>query len=190
MKDLFINFFKYIKSVLVHKFWVCYYCFISGIYWRGIVHDISKFSFTEMSEGIKYFKDNQCSAELCRKDKGYSLAKLHHKGRNKYCPEYWMDTYDGKEIIVPMPYKYIVEFLCDILGKARQYNDKDGSFSYKSLYSWWNDWSMCNIKMNDSGKDMITHVLNYLAMGFKPIVILNRKFLKRLYNKSKERYVN
>lgn len=179
----FKNIINYVRTVCVHKFWVCYYCFIAGLYWRGLVHDLSKFSYDEFSEGIKYYNGNQSTMAFCRNEKGYSLSWLHHRGRNKHHPEYWTEIYDGQEIIVPMPYKYLVEFICNLLGKARSLNDKEGSFSYKSLYNWWKDWKMENTKMVEKDKAFVTTILHYLSMDFKPKIILCNKFLKRIYNK-------
>lgn len=47
---------KLLKRILIHKFWVAYYCFQVGLYWQGIVHDLSKFSWTEFSRSIKYWE--------------------------------------------------------------------------------------------------------------------------------------
>lgn len=48
---------KLLKRILVHKFWVAYYCFQAGLYWQGLTHDLSKFSRTEFSRSIKYWDD-------------------------------------------------------------------------------------------------------------------------------------
>ena len=40
---------KHVIRILVHKFWVAYYCFKLGLYWQGIIHDLSKFSYIEFS---------------------------------------------------------------------------------------------------------------------------------------------
>ena len=41
-----INIFKHLRKILIHKYWVCLYCFKCGLYWRGLVHDLSKFPIT------------------------------------------------------------------------------------------------------------------------------------------------
>lgn len=46
---------KLIKRILTHKYYVAKYCFQIGLYWQGITHDLSKFSFTEFSRAIKYW---------------------------------------------------------------------------------------------------------------------------------------
>ena len=43
----------HVRTVLIHKWYVGYYCFKAGLYKQGIFHDISKFSYTEFMESIK-----------------------------------------------------------------------------------------------------------------------------------------
>ena len=50
------KFFGHFKNILVHKWWVLYYCHKFGITWRGIVHDLSKFHPTEFIESVKYYQ--------------------------------------------------------------------------------------------------------------------------------------
>lgn len=58
---------KLIKRILTHKYYVAKYCFQIGLYWQGITHDLSKFSFTEFSRAIKYWDDNISSlANECK----------------------------------------------------------------------------------------------------------------------------
>ena len=58
---------KLIKRILTHKYYVAKYCFQIGLYWQGITHDLSKFSFTEFSRAIKYWDDKMSSlANECR----------------------------------------------------------------------------------------------------------------------------
>lgn len=49
--------FKHLIRIIKHKYWVAHYCFQLGLYWQGIVHDWSKFSYTEFSRSIKYWDD-------------------------------------------------------------------------------------------------------------------------------------
>jgi len=128
-------FLKHFKTVCTHKFWVMYYCFKFGLYWQGIVHDLSKFSYTEFSESVKYYTGTRSPIEACKEDKGYSDAWLHHKGRNKHHYEYWQDNFDNGTTHLEMPFKYVLEMLCDNIAASRTYNGKD--FSFLKLYEWW-----------------------------------------------------
>lgn len=55
---------KLIKRILTHKYYVAKYCFQIGLYWQGITHDLSKFSFTEFSRAIKYWDDKSHYVEI------------------------------------------------------------------------------------------------------------------------------
>ncbi|WP_442876880.1 DUF5662 family protein [Catenibacterium sp.] len=70
--------------MLTHKYYVAKYCFQIGLYWQGITHDLSKFSFTEFSGAIKYWDDNISSLANECKILGYSQTFLHHRGRNPH----------------------------------------------------------------------------------------------------------
>ena len=74
-----------------HKWVVFKLCCKVGQPWRGLVHDLSKYSPTEFWEGVKYFNGKHSPITDAKKDKGYSQAWLHHKGRNKHHTDYWVD---------------------------------------------------------------------------------------------------
>lgn len=80
---------NHLKTVLTHKKYVMKYCFKAGLYWQGIVHDLSKFSPTEFWESVKYYQGTRSPIDACKEENGMSLAWLHHKGRNKHHYEYW-----------------------------------------------------------------------------------------------------
>lgn len=119
-----MNFFKHLCKVLIHKFWVMYYCCKYGIIWQGITHDISKFSFTEFLESYKYYVGNSSPINEAFKDKGYSKAWIHHFHKNPHHFEYWVYITDNKVIPLKMPNKYVLELCCDWLGAGRAYMGK------------------------------------------------------------------
>lgn len=148
------NSFLHTKRILTHKFWVCYYCFRCGLYWQGIIHDLSKFSPTEFFESIRYYKDGVSPIVIAKKENGISYGWLHHKGRNPHHYEYWTDNYDGGIIFQFIPKKYAYEMICDYLGAARTYGD----FSYIKEYEWWeNKKASSNISMHWKIKLFITN---------------------------------
>lgn len=115
---------KLIKRILTHKYYVAKYCFQIGLYWQGITHDLSKFSFTEFSRAIKYWDDKMSSlANECR-ILGYSQTFLHHRGRNPHHYEYWIHSLDNGGIPAKMPKKYVLELICDYLAAAKTYGDE------------------------------------------------------------------
>ena len=118
------NIFKHIKLVTKHKWIVFKLCCKIGIPWRGFMHDWSKFSPTEFWESVKYYDGHRSPIMVCKADKGYSEAWLHHKGRNKHHHQYWIDLSLPEKAII-MPYKYAAEMVCDELAAGIVYNGKN-----------------------------------------------------------------
>ena len=135
-----MNYFKnalgHLKTVLIHKFWVFKYAKQIGIPYRGLLHDLSKFSWVEFSESVKFYQGGKSSPiNAAKKEQGYSLAWQHHKGRNPHHYEYWTDKYDSGTIALKMPFKYVVEMIADYLGAGRAYQGE--SFTLTGEYDWW-----------------------------------------------------
>ena len=111
--------------VTKHRWIVFKLCCRAGIPWRGLIHDLSKFSPTEFLAGVKYFTEGKHSPILNEKiEEGYSKAWLHHKGRNKHHLEYWVD-YATRQVAPVIPYKFIVEAICDELAAGIVYRGDD-----------------------------------------------------------------
>lgn len=94
-KNYIINTFRHFKKVCTHKRWVFYYCCKVGIPFQGLMHDLSKFSPTEFLESVKYYQGTSSPIDACKKENGWSVAWMHHKGRNKHHYEYWQDNFDN-----------------------------------------------------------------------------------------------
>ena len=82
---------KHFCTINHHKHLVMKGCFAVGLYKQGLLHDLSKYTPTEFLVGCKYYQGTMSPNNAERKDKGYSSAWLHHKGRNKHHMEYWID---------------------------------------------------------------------------------------------------
>ena len=106
---------SHLRTVQHHRFLVLRHCWRVGLYWQGLTHDLSKFSPVEFSAGAKYYQGNRSPNEIERREKGYSAAWLHHKGRNKHHLEYWIDyAADGSGMCgMKMPIQYVIEMFCD-----------------------------------------------------------------------------
>jgi len=98
-------------------------CLRCGIPFRGLLHDLSKYSPCEFFESAKYYQGNRSPIVFARKENGVSRAWLHHKGRNPHHIEYWLD--DDCEMTPLMPYKYAVECACDKISATKVYNGKN-----------------------------------------------------------------
>lgn len=130
------KFFGHLKTVLVHKYWVLVYCRKLGITWRGITHDLSKFSPVEFWESVRYWDGKTSPIVKCKADKGYSLAWQHHKGRNRHHYEYWVDNLDQGGTPIKMPWKDLLELIADYLGAGRAYNNAGKDSILKHEKEW------------------------------------------------------
>lgn len=100
-------------------------CFSVGLYWQGLLHDLSKYMPSEFLVGARYYQGTQSPNNAERMEKGYSSAWLHHKGRNKHHYEYWMDYSARLGVgIIPakMPLRYVVEMFIDRMAASKNYN--------------------------------------------------------------------
>lgn len=139
-----MNFLKHLHTINRHKKLVMKYCFKVGLYRQGILHDISKYSPVEFWTGVTYFQGTKSPNSAEKQEKGYSLAWLHHKGRNKHHLEYWIDYGLGDDKHVKgmeMPVKYVVEMFCDRVAACHIYNkekytDSDGLNYYRRSKSY------------------------------------------------------
>lgn len=111
---------EHFKTVSRHRYLVFILAAKSGIFFRGLVHDLSKYSKTEFFENVKYYNGKHSPIVDARKDKGYSLSWIHHKACNKHHYEYWYDV--ASESVPVMPYKYAVEMVCDRVAASKNYN--------------------------------------------------------------------
>ena len=119
-----MHFIKHFITITKHRHKVLVYCFRCGLYRQGLVHDLSKYSFTEFIPGAKYCTGSRSPIYFERQDKGYSLAWLHHKGRNKHHTDYWVDlSAPDKTPIIPYP--YVAEMICDKLAAGIIYKGKE-----------------------------------------------------------------
>ncbi len=115
---------KHFKTITKHRHLVMKMCFRIGLYRQGLLHDLSKYSWTEFSRGCRYYQGNRSPNNYEREVRGFSLSWLHHKGRNKHHFEYWLDYNEHKSGSVrgmPMPRRYIAEMYCDRVAACITY---------------------------------------------------------------------
>lgn len=166
------KFFGHLKTVTKHKYWVWHYMNKCGLKWgwRGLWHDMSKFSPTEFWESVKYYSGTRSPIDACKEENGISMAWMHHKGRNPHHYEYWVDNFDHGGEPKEMPWRYKVEMICDYLAAGRAYMGKN--FSYKAEYEWWLKKLELPRRQHENDKKFVTNVLQQLAYeeemgGFK-----------------------
>lgn len=115
---------RHFRTITAHRHMVIRHCRRAGIFWQGLLHDLSKYTPAEFAVGARFYTDGSRSPnETERQTYGYSKAWLHHKGRNRHHFEYWTD-YDPvtKKIRpLPMPDRYIIEMACDRIAASKIY---------------------------------------------------------------------
>ena len=118
---------KHFKTITKHRHVVIVHCFKAGVFWQGLRHDLSKYSPTEFIPGMKYYAGTHSPNETERAKFGYSLAWIHHKGRNKHHFEYWTDYNPKSKVVEPvkMPMRYVAEMFCDRVAAGKIYNGKN-----------------------------------------------------------------
>ena len=152
------NIIGHFNTINKHRWIVFKLSIKAGIPLRGLLHDLSKYSPTEFLESAKYYQGGKRSPiPATRDDKGYSIAWLHHKGRNKHHFEYW---YDQKQIEIPvLPRKYAKELICDMLAAGIVYAGKDWTQEFEINY--WNKvepTTIANEKMKIFCKEVFTEI--------------------------------
>ena len=117
------KFWGHLSTITKHRHCVIKHCFKAGIFFQGLGHDLSKYSPSEFLRGVKNYQGTRSPNDRERELYGYSVAWLHHKGRNKHPFEYWTDYNPVTKIVQPvkMPLKYVIEMFCDRVAASKIY---------------------------------------------------------------------
>ena len=130
---------KHFITITKHRHLVMKLCFKMGLYKQGLLHDLSKYSYTEFSNSAKYYVGTYSPTISERKEKGYSDIWMHHKGRNKHHYEYWFDfsNVEKKYVPIKIPIQYVKEMICDRIAASKVYlKDK---YTKSSALEYFND---------------------------------------------------
>ena len=122
------NAWGHFKTITKHRHMVMANCFRVGLYWQGLTHDLSKYSWTEFRAGIRYYQNGKRSPNAAEREAcGYSEAWMHHKGRNKHHFEYWTDLNLQTNVYepMPMPTRYVAEMVMDRIAACKNYMGKN-----------------------------------------------------------------
>ena len=155
----------HLRTIQTHRKWVRRYCRMAGIPWRGITHDLSKYSPIEFFESARYWTGTRSPVDACKEENGVSLAWLHHKGRNTHHYEYWIDNFSKGGEPLLMPLKDFTEQVCDFLGAGRAYNPQ--GFTYSREYEWWKN-NRDKKKMHEKNKMMLDLIFFELSITENP----------------------
>lgn len=124
---------KYLKYVLRHKWFVTIECFKMGLFLRGIMHDMSKFLPSEFIPYARFFYGKYPSLNDVHGDqrnrisiwkegaaKAFDFAWLLHQKRNDHHWQWWiLPEDDGGTKIMPMSLNAIKELVADWIGAGR-----------------------------------------------------------------------
>lgn len=131
---------KYAKYVLRHKWFVLIQCAKRGIFWRGLMHDISKIHPSEWVPYVNFFhgtpKPSVRDSTGYYKptdtgDAAFDFAWLLHQKRNRHHWQWWiLPEDDGGVKVLPMQEPYRTEMICDWLGAGKA----QGSLSVNAWY--------------------------------------------------------
>lgn len=158
------NLIKHLKIVSTHRKFVRKACFKMRIPLHGFLHDLSKYSITELLI-CKYYTGTRSPHQNARSMLGYSPSWIHHYHTNKHHYQFWWDEdEEGNIIPMKMPYDYVIESFCDMLGASKAYNLDE--WQPKMLLNYWE--TMCvgkRIMHEDSTKlvDLLIRKLNELG---------------------------
>lgn len=133
---------KYLRYIVIHKWFVALACFRRGLYWQGIIHDWSKFLPSEWFPYARFFYarvDERLRQSAVRqlghdpftpdsvhRDR-FNVAWLKHQHRNPHHYQFWiLRNDDGTTVALEMPRRYVLEMLSDWDGAGRAITGKSG----------------------------------------------------------------
>lgn len=147
---------KYLRYLLRHRWFVMLACFREGLYWQGLIHDWSKFLPGEFVPYARYFygpklpsiKESHGDHRQMvffsgmyseRVEQDFNAAWLAHQHRNPHHWQHWVLREDsGATFALPMPHKYRVEMLCDWQGAGRAIHGRyDATDPYGETREWY-----------------------------------------------------
>lgn len=172
LKGLFV----YLNTVGKHRRAVRKLCFKCGLYWQGLIHDLSKYSWTELSCGAKYSTGKYSPHVGQRKKWGYSAAWLHHKAHNKHHYQYWIDSQNDNDVPAEMPIKYFIEMVCDRIAACKTYLKEQ--YTFDAALKYYND--HIPVQIHPKTNRMLQTALTILAQeGEDSLIFVLRQALKK-----------
>lgn len=162
---------KYLLYLLKHKYYVMIECFKRGLYWRGLVHDNSKFLPSEFFPYMNYFFSKNNNIKRGRNKTGYytpyntgdnkfDFAFFLHQKRNKHHWQWWVLPKDENgtktfEILEP----YLTEMICDWIGAGKaQGKSSPKNDIYYETRQWYNN-NKTKLQLHDNTRKKIEIIL-------------------------------
>jgi hypothetical protein len=124
-----MKYLKYLNYLLRHKYYVMVECFKDGLYWRGLMHDMSKFLPGEFFPYANFFNSSVGKAKRDSTgyykptdtgDEKFDFAWLLHQKRNKHHWQWWVLPEDeGGLKVMTIREPFLTEMLCDWVGAGK-----------------------------------------------------------------------
>lgn len=163
------KYFKYLRYVIRHKFYVMIYCFKFGLYWQGLTHDLHKlrwFPFVTYANhfyGGKKVKGNSptgyAKPTTDLDDPAFDLAWLYHQKSQRHHWQFFvLMEDDGGVKLMPMPDKYWKEMVVDWYGASIATGRSDRT-NYKENTKQWYIAHKNIIQMNGFTRAMVEQEL-------------------------------
>ena len=92
-------------------------------------HDKSKYSFEEFGGYKQFFFP---SSNGVKNKKLFTESWNHHQKTNPHHWQYWLMYEDNKTIALSIPFKYIIEMLCDWLAMSIKFDNKPSEWYKKN----------------------------------------------------------
>jgi len=145
---------KYFKYIVKHKWYVMLECFKFGLFYRGIIHDFSKFLPSEFFPYANYFYGDKKTKDI--KNKFNVAVDLHYK-RNKHHWQYWIVDDKPKH----MDQIYIYEMVCDWLAMDIIKNGKSRIVSnFNGVKKWYSE-NKDKMNLHQNTRNMIEYLISY-----------------------------
>jgi hypothetical protein len=168
------RYWSYLKYVLRHKWFVGVECFKEGLYWQGLVHDMSKFSHYEFIPYAKHFYNKDGSKKDVRNETGFhdpnntgdeifDFAWLLHQKRNKHHWQFWILPKDDGDIrILEMPTNYVIEMVCDWVGtgKAQGFVSPADDRYFETRK--WYDKNKDKMQLHEKTREQVENIIRFI----------------------------
>ena len=118
-----MKYYKYLKYLVRHIWFVRKACWSKGLYWQGLVHDLSKWRLDEFIPYANALANPPKGDEVGHYDstdsgnKKLDYARQLHYKRNPHHWQFWAIPMDNGELkLWEIPHKFRLEMLCDWWG--------------------------------------------------------------------------
>lgn len=125
-------------------------------------HDESKLSMSEYSAYDAYFYGEEKTPEVVEE---FNKAWLHHIHNNPHHWQHWIlinDNPDEGEIILEMPYEYVIEMICDWWAFSWAKNNLHEIFK-------WHDEHKAYIKLHPNTRKTVESILEKIKKKLEEI---------------------